>query len=116
MRTEDVVVGGWLPGQGRLTSLPGALLTGQPDPDGQLRYVGTGWRDTERNELAALLQAAATDTCPFTERPAVTGARWVVPDLVGEVRCVTRTRSGRLRQPSWHGLRPDLTPDDLRPS
>ncbi|MFI2314873.1 ATP-dependent DNA ligase [Streptomyces sp. CB00072] len=116
VRTEDIVVGGWLPGHGRLTSLPGALLMGRPAPGGGLRYVGgvgTGWSDDERMTLAALLHAAATDICPFTERPAVAGARWVAPRLVGEVRYTTRTRAGRLRQPSWHRLRPDLAPDDL---
>ncbi|MFJ4966726.1 non-homologous end-joining DNA ligase [Streptomyces sp. NPDC088729] len=116
VRTEDIVVGGWLPGHGRLTSLPGALLMGQPGPDGRLHYVGsvgTGWSDTERTTLAALLDTVASDTCPFTERPAAAGARWVVPRLVGEVRYATRTKAGRLRHPSWHRLRPDLTPDDL---
>ncbi|MFJ4972711.1 non-homologous end-joining DNA ligase [Streptomyces sp. NPDC088755] len=116
VRTEDIVVGGWLPGHGRLTSLPGALLMGQPHSDGRLHYVGsvgTGWSDTERATLAALLDTVASDTCPFTERPVAAGARWVVPRLVGEVRYATRTRAGRLRHPSWHRLRPDLTPDDL---
>ncbi|RPK88371.1 MULTISPECIES: non-homologous end-joining DNA ligase [Streptomyces] len=117
VRTEDIVVGGWLPGHGRLAALPGALLMGRPDPGGGLRYVGgvgTGWSDAERTSLAGLLHAAETATCPFAERPAVRGARWVEPRLVGEVRYTTRTNAGRLRQPSWHRLRPDLTPDDLR--
>ncbi|MER7699186.1 MULTISPECIES: ATP-dependent DNA ligase [unclassified Streptomyces] len=116
VRTEDIVIGGWAPGRGRLTSLPGALLMGQPGPGGGLHYVGsvgTGWSVAERTALATLLQAAATDTCPFTERPPVTAARWVEPRLVGEVRYTTRTRAGRLRQPSWHRLRLDLTLDDL---
>ncbi|WP_033894856.1 non-homologous end-joining DNA ligase [Streptomyces anulatus] len=116
VRTEDIIVGGWLPGHGRLTSLPGALLMGQPDPSGQLRYVGsvgTGWSDAERTTLATLLHDAASDTCPFTERPAASGARWVAPRLVGEVRYAARTKAGRLRHPSWHRLRPDLAPDDL---
>ncbi|AGK81835.1 DNA polymerase LigD, ligase domain protein [Streptomyces microflavus DSM 40593] len=116
MRTEGILVGGWLPGHGRLTSLPGALLVGLPGPDGRLRYVGavgTGWSDTERTTLAALLDTVASDTCPFTERPAVAGARWVVPRLVGEVRYATRTEAGRLRHPSWHRLRPDLAPDGV---
>jgi bifunctional non-homologous end joining protein LigD len=116
VRTEDVVIGGWVPGRGRLNSLPGALLMGRPSPGGGLRYVGgvgTGWSVAERTTLAALLEAAATETCPFTERPPVTAARWVEPRLVGEVRYTTRTRAGRLRQPSWHRLRLDLTLDDL---
>ncbi|MEU6459885.1 ATP-dependent DNA ligase [Streptomyces sp. NPDC047065] len=114
MRSEDVVVGGWLPGRGRLTGLPGALLVGQR-AGGRLRYVGgvgTGWSAAERAELATLLGAAATDVCPFDPVPAVPGARWVVPRLVGEVRYSTRTRDGMLRQPSWLRLRPDLAPEE----
>ncbi|WP_145503743.1 non-homologous end-joining DNA ligase [Streptomyces sp. CFMR 7] len=116
VRTQDIVVGGWLPGRGRLAALPGALLMGRPGPDRRLRYVGsvgTGWSDTERRALAALLATVAADTCPFTEQPPVTGAHWTRPHLVGEVRYTTRTKAGRLRHPSWHRLRPDLTPDDL---
>jgi bifunctional non-homologous end joining protein LigD len=82
---------------------------------GRLRYVGnvgTGWSEAERAELAALLRAAGTDSCPFDPVPAVAGARWVVPRLVGEVRYSTRTRAGMLRQPSWLRLRPDLAPEE----
>ncbi|MGW2723524.1 non-homologous end-joining DNA ligase [Streptomyces sp. NPDC001492] len=114
MRSEDVVVGGWLPGKGRLSGLPGAVLVGQRAA-GRLRYVGsvgTGWSEAERSQLAALLRAAATDVCPFDPVPSVAGARWVVPRLVGEVRYSTRTRAGLLRQPSWLRLRPDLAPED----
>ncbi|MFD8198720.1 ATP-dependent DNA ligase [Streptomyces sp. NPDC059701] len=114
MRSEDVVVGGWLPGRGRLTGLPGAVLVGQRAA-GRLRYVGgvgTGWSETERTELAALLRAAATGVCPFDPVPRLPEARWVVPRLVGEVRYSTRTREGMLRQPSWLRLRPDLAPEE----
>ncbi|MFG2634577.1 ATP-dependent DNA ligase [Streptomyces sp. NPDC048362] len=113
-RAEDVIVGGWLPGKGRLTGLPGAVLVGQR-AGGRLRYVGgvgTGWSEAERTELAALLRAAASDRCPFDPVPRVTGAHWVLPRLVGEVGYSTRTRSGMLRQPSWLRLRPDLAPED----
>ncbi|MEU8929257.1 ATP-dependent DNA ligase [Streptomyces sp. NPDC048409] len=115
IRAEDVIVGGWLPGKGRLTGLPGAVLVGQRSADGRLRYlggVGTGWSEAERTELAALLRAAATDACPFDPVPAVPGARWVKPRLVGEVGYSTRTRSGLLRHPSWLRLRPDLAPEE----
>ncbi|WP_406418963.1 non-homologous end-joining DNA ligase [Streptomyces sp. NBC_01614] len=114
MRSEDVIVGGWLPGKGRLTGLPGALLVGQY-ASRRLRYVGgvgTGWSEAERAHLAELLQASETDTCPFDPAPRVPGAHWVLPRLVGEVRYSVRTRSGMLRQPSWLRLRPDLTPQD----
>ncbi|MDQ0681590.1 bifunctional non-homologous end joining protein LigD [Streptomyces achromogenes] len=114
MRVADVLVGGWLPGKGRLTGLPGAVLVGQRAATG-LRYVGgvgTGWSEAERTELAALLRAAATDACPFDALPQAPGAHWVVPRLVGEVRYSTRTRAGLLRQPSWLRLRPDLAPEE----
>lgn len=114
LRSEDVLVGGWVPGKGRLSGLPGAVLVGQRAA-GRLRYVGnvgTGWSEAERAELAALLGAAGTDRCPFDPVPAVAGARWVVPRLVGEVRYSTRTRAGMLRQPSWLRLRPDLAPEE----
>lgn len=114
MRTEDVVVGGWLPGKGRLTGLPGAVLVGQRAA-GRLRYVGgvgTGWSEAERARLAELLRASETDTCPFDPAPRVADAHWVLPRLVGEVRYSVRTRSGMLRQPSWLRLRPDLAPEE----
>lgn len=114
MRSEDVLVGGWLPGKGRLQGLPGAVLVGQRAA-GRLRYVGgvgTGWSEAERVRLAELLRAAETDVCPFDPVPHVAGAHWVVPRLVGEVRFSTRTRAGMLRQPSWLRLRPDLAPED----
>ncbi|WP_371773821.1 non-homologous end-joining DNA ligase [Streptomyces sp. NBC_01438] len=111
----DVVIGGWVPGRGRLTGLPGAVLVGERR-DGLLHYagsVGTGWSEAERARLAEFLEAASTDACPFARVPPVTGARWVLPRLVGEVRYTSRTRAGRLRHPSWHRLRPDLTLGDL---
>ncbi len=111
----DVVIGGWVPGRGRLNGLPGAVLVGERR-EGQLHYaggVGTGWSEAERARLAELLRSAAADRCPFAVVPPVAGARWVLPRLVGEVRYSTRTRTGRLRHPSWHRLRPDLAPDDL---
>ncbi|OXY88799.1 ATP-dependent DNA ligase [Streptomyces diastatochromogenes] len=114
MRSEDVIVGGWLPGKGRLTGLPGAVLVGQRS-GGRLRYVGgvgTGWSEAERTELAALLRAAASIECPFDPVPRIPDAHWVLPRLVGEVSYSTRTRAGMLRQPSWLRLRPDLTPEE----
>ncbi|MEU9445305.1 ATP-dependent DNA ligase [Streptomyces sp. NPDC048304] len=115
MRAEDVIVGGWLPGKGRLSGLPGAVLVGQRDAAGRLRYVGgvgTGWSEAERTELARLLADAASGRCPFEPAPRVRDARWVLPVLVGEVSYSTRTRSGMLRQPSWLRLRPDLPPEE----
>lgn len=115
VQVTDAIVGGWVPGTGRLAGLPGAVLLGELR-DGLLWYigsVGTGWSDRERRQLADLLTVAAWPTCPFIPAPRVPGARWVLPRLVAEIRYTTRTRVGYLRHPSWHRLRPDLAPDDL---
>ncbi|MCH0564244.1 ATP-dependent DNA ligase [Streptomyces sp. MUM 2J] len=115
MRGEDVIVGGWLPGRGRLSGLPGAVLVGQRTPAGLLRHVGavgTGWSEAEREQLALLLRELATDVCPFTPAPRTAYAHWVLPRLVGEVSYSTRTRAGLLRQPSWLRLRQDLSPEE----
>ena len=38
---------------------------------------------------------------------------WVEPKLVGEVQFSEWTRTGRLRQPSWRGLRTDQLPEEV---
>ncbi|WP_328686645.1 ATP dependent DNA ligase [Streptomyces sp. NBC_00343] len=68
MVTTVAVIGGCVPGRGRLSGLPGALLLGQRT-GGRLRYigsVGTGWSERERDGLARLLTFAAVTSCPFT--------------------------------------------------
>ena len=40
-------------------------------------------------------------------------ASWVSPKLVGEVAYAEWTGTGRLRHPSWRGLRPDKEPGDV---
>jgi bifunctional non-homologous end joining protein LigD len=122
--TQEVVVGGWSPGQGRRSERIGALLIGVPH-DGELRYVGkvgTGFSDTVLRRLLEALEARRTPTSPFAlERPSVPGvpapvaatARWARPELVGEVAYSGWTSDGRLRHPSWRGLRPDKRPADV---
>ena len=53
----DVVVGGWLPGEGRRAAQFGALVVGV-HKDGELRYagrVGTGFDERELNRLGGML-------------------------------------------------------------
>jgi bifunctional non-homologous end joining protein LigD len=38
---------------------------------------------------------------------------FVKPELVGEVRYGEWTGDGRLRHPSWRGLRPDKSPAEV---
>jgi bifunctional non-homologous end joining protein LigD len=117
-RMQEVVVGGWKPGQGRRTGGLGSLLLGVYDETG-LRYaghVGTGFTDRALRELQADLAPLAANDPPFAEpvpREHARDARWVRPELVGEVVFTEWTQDGRLRHPSWRGLRPDKAPAEV---
>ena len=41
------------------------------------------------------------------------GTQWVRPEVVMDVRSLGLSAQGRLRQPAYRGLRPDLSPDDV---
>lgn len=115
--TQEVVIGGWTPGNGRRADTIGALLLGIPDGD-TLRYVGkvgTGFTDRVLDDLAAKLGAHERKTPPLEGVPSADarGAHWVRPEYVGEVEFAEWTGPGRLRQPSWRGLRPDKRPDQV---
>jgi bifunctional non-homologous end joining protein LigD len=117
-RTQEVVVGGWTPGRGARAGSFGALLVGIPD-EGGLAYagkVGTGFSDHALSELGRRLAPLERHGSPFVDAvPATEGAgtRWVEPKLVGEVRFTEWTKAGRLRHPSWRGLRPDKEPEEV---
>ncbi len=117
-RTQEVVVGGWRAGEGGRTSGIGALLVGVPDEHG-LQFagrVGTGFTEKMLGDLRALLAPLETSESPFTAALSTLDAKgvtYVRPEVVGEVRYSERTSDGRLRQPSWRGLRPDKTPAEV---
>ena len=116
--TQEVVIGGWREGTGGRTSRIGALMLGIPDEDG-LHFagrVGTGFTDKALTKLRETLKPLETDESPFNTRLPTQdrkGVTFVRPELVGEVRYSERTSDGRLRQPSWRGLRPDKKPDEV---
>jgi len=118
LRTQEVLVVGWRPGQGRRADGIGSLLLAIPTADG-LRYagkVGTGFTAAALHELQRRLRPLATTDSPLGEdvpRADARDARWVRPEVVGEVRFTEWTRDGRMRHPAWRGLRPDKTADQV---
>ncbi len=108
---QELVIGGWLPGEGRRERRIGALLVGVYDPDGAFRYagrVGTGFNDAELDRLGKLLKPFKCEDSPFTagEHPP-RGAVFVEPKLVAEIEFTEWTSAGVLRHPSYKGLRED---------
>ncbi|GAA4669637.1 ATP-dependent DNA ligase [Frondihabitans cladoniiphilus] len=115
--TQEVVIAGWRPGAGRRADGVGSLLMGIPDDDG-LRYVGrvgTGFSDRELDDLLAQFEQVSRKTSPLHDVPKADArdAHWITPSLVGEVEFAEWTATGRLRQPSWRGWRPDKRPDQV---
>ena len=115
---QEVIIGGWRPGQGRRDGGIGSLLMGVPTADG-LRYigrVGSGFNDRQLDEIQAILDRLARKTSPLIDVPRedARDARWVTPSLVGEVSYGELTAPGRLRHPVWRGLRPDKSADEVK--
>ena len=114
LASQELVIGGWLPGQKSRAGRLGALLIGyyDADEDGSpvLRYagrVGTGFTDRELERLGAELGARARKTSPFVGTQPPREARFVEPELVAEIEFREWTNAGSLRHPSYKGLRND---------
>jgi bifunctional non-homologous end joining protein LigD len=112
---QEFVVGGWLPGAGRLEGKLGSLLVGYFD-DGVLRYagrVGSGIDEAKRVALEAQLEPLARATSPFGATPKLPDPRWVEPELVVQVAFQNWTSAGMLRAPRYRGLRDDKDPSEV---
>ena len=115
---QELVIGGFTDPEGSRVGF-GALLVGYYDGD-HLRYagkVGTGYSHATLLELRKQLGSLERPASPFSPEPqrAWTGAsrHWVAPELVAEVAFLEWTGDGRLRHPSFLGLRRDKSPRDV---
>jgi bifunctional non-homologous end joining protein LigD len=117
LKQQEFVIGGYSKGEGSRVGF-GALLLGYYD-DGKFMYagrVGTGFTTDSLRQLSAELKKRRSDASPFdisftgAERRGVT---WVKPELVAEVEFTEWTSDGRLRHPSFQGLREDKPPEDV---
>lgn len=69
--TQEVVLGGWIPGEGRRAGTLGALLLGVYDEAGQLHYaghVGTGFTEAALRDMQTRLERIARHSSPFAGR------------------------------------------------
>jgi bifunctional non-homologous end joining protein LigD len=107
--SQELVIGGWTePSRSRVAL--GALLVGYYDDEEQLRYagkVGTGFTNQLLRQLHEALVAREISASPFLDPIRERGAHWARPELVGGVAFTEWTPDGRLRHPSFQGLRPD---------
>jgi bifunctional non-homologous end joining protein LigD len=107
---QELVIGGWLPGEGRRRERIGALLMGYHDGE-RLAFagrVGTGFSDQTLLELQERLAPLIQPVSPFDPPPKLPAhAIYVEPALVAEVAFSEWTREGIMRAPSFKGLRND---------
>jgi bifunctional non-homologous end joining protein LigD len=118
---QEFVIAGYTKGTGRRASSFGSLVLGYYS-GGDLVYagnVGTGFNSREIEKLLDKLRPLRRDTPPFREVPKMPKVRksdviWVEPELVAEVEFAEWTHDGRLRAPSYKGLREDRAAEEVR--
>ncbi|HLO24161.1 MAG TPA: DNA ligase D [Methyloceanibacter sp.] len=110
LKGEEFVIGGY--SRSSVKAKPfSSLLLGSFE-DGKLVYsgkVGTGFVSADFDRLARKFKPLERARSPFEEVPQAErkDAVWLEPKLVAEIAFAERTRDGRLRHPSFKGLRED---------
>ena len=86
----------------------------------KLEYIGncgTGFSDASLKELSTDFQKLETKTCPFQEKPDMTGMKgkptWLNPELVCNVKFLEWTNDHHLRNPVFMGLREDKEAEEV---
>jgi bifunctional non-homologous end joining protein LigD len=118
VRRQETVIGGWRPGKGNRSGQIGSLLVGVQEAGGlaYAGHVGTGFTDRALRLLGEQLMPLRSDTSPFAAPLPPDHARdavWAQPLLVAEVSFTGWTRAGRMRAPSYQGLRTDKDPAEV---
>ena len=115
---QEFVVGGFTDPEGTREGI-GSLLVGYYEGS-RLVYagkVGTGYSHKLLRELRRMLEPAEQAASPFDPEPLRSwtgpGRHWVKPALVAEVAFSEWTNEGRLRHPSFQGLREDKEPREV---
>lgn len=125
-KRQELVIAGWTEGKGSRGGRIGALVLGYYDatPDearekgGRPRFryagsVGTGFTQATLDGLKRLLEPDVRDTSPFDAPIDKKGVTFVEPRYVAEFEFTEWTSDGKLRHPSYKGLREDKDPHQV---
>lgn len=109
LERQELVIVGWTPPTHDRDRF-GALVLAVHEDDALVYAgrVGTGFDRDARERVFAKLEPLARADSPLRERPRVPGlarVHWVEPTLVAEIAFTEWTSDGRLRHPSFQGLR-----------
>jgi bifunctional non-homologous end joining protein LigD len=113
----ELVIGGY--SRSSVRGRPFSSLLLGTFENGELIYagkVGTGFSSADLDALAKRFKPLEQSNSPFVEVPAIErkDAVWLKPKLACEVEYTEWTRDGRLRHPSFQGLREDKPASDVR--
>jgi bifunctional non-homologous end joining protein LigD len=116
LQRQEFVIGGWRPSDKHKGFA--SLLLGSWE-GGKLIYhgrVGTGFNQESARHIQAELDARSRESNPFENAPRDISrrAKWVTPELVGEIEYTEVTPDGYLRHPSFIGLRDDKPAKTVR--
>src|SRR5258705_7807050 len=116
---QELVVGGWTPGEGAAKEL-GALVVGYYEAEGKARKlrftgkVGSGFNAATRKRLRERLAPLSTDDSPFDPPPPrdyrgrwggeLRNVVWVKPEIVIRAELGGWTRDGIVRQAAFKGF------------
>jgi len=112
--TDELVIAGWTPISNGAAEI-GALLVAARR-DGGFAYagkVGTGFDRAMRRRLLTLLKKDEVPRPAVEGAPRMRDARWVTPRHVAQLQFTEWTRDGKLRHPSFQGLREDKGPMEI---
>ena len=116
VRAEDeFVIGGFTAPAGSRAHF-GALVVGA-FADGALRYagkVGTGFTGKTLDALMRQFRPLVRPTSPFADAPRERRVTWLEPRLVAQIGYTERTGDGKLRHPTFLGLRNDKPAREVR--
>ncbi len=114
--TAELAIIGWTPHSAGADAV-GALLLAVHD-HGRFVFagkVGTGFDTRMRARLLKLLKSDEVEKTEAEGAPRLRKAHWVKPRHVAQVRFSEWTRDGKLRHPSFLGLREDKAPEEAAP-
>ncbi len=116
MQRQEFLIGGFTKPMGR-RSFFGSLYLGYYDKKGVFKYcgnVGTGFNQASLENIYQKLKKNIIEKNPFDIKPpGITTATWVKPVLIAEIEFIEWTNGGRLRHPSFKGLRMDKSPKKI---
>jgi len=114
-REQEVVVVGWLPGQGSHKDLGSLILAVRAGNRwAHAGQVGSGLGARIRRELLARLAELERPDSALDPAPRLKGARWVEPRIVVRVEFAEWTADDLLRQAAFKGIEEGRDPRSVR--